>query len=266
MTRFMKIIIFTSTASAVMFSSMAMAVDLPNNVYRSKHNFSLPGGESAQYLAIVDGTLGNQICIYCHTPHNAGQNNLLWNKAGNGNTTFRLYTSSETLSHTAKAATLSADSPSLLCMSCHDGKTAMNVLHTRGEGPPASDPSVSPALSGYPDGSRLAYGTTPLFMVNPLYFFGAPALSPNLGGVSGDDLTNDHPIGFSYTDAFGEKGSASLKAIGSIDPRIKFRGTTNKVECTSCHNPHVDSNDTARIPFLVMSNSASALCLACHNK
>jgi len=48
------------------------------------------------------------------------------------------------------------------------------------------------------------------------------------------------------------------------------------LECSSCHDPHVayddwhplaDGNeDLAYMPFLIMPNSASALCLSCHNK
>ncbi len=36
------------------------------------------------------------------------------------------------------------------------------------------------------------------------------------------------------------------------------------VECGSCHNPHVQNIDPNNPNFLVIDNSSSALCLACH--
>lgn len=244
-------VVFGVIAIGVLLSSFAVGAD---KVSGGKHDFSF-NGTAANNLA-TDGTLGNQTCIYCHTPHNAGQTRLLWNKAGNGNTTFKLYTSSPTLSNVVKTTSaLTADSPSLICLSCHDGKTAMNVLHSGGQGILAS----TAGLSGYPADSRLAFGAAP--QVLPEFVFGDPG--PAVGGPA-TELTNDHPIGFSYPDAQTEKTATNLHA--TIDARIKLFGPTQKVECSTCHNPHADSNDATLVPFLVMSNANSALCLACHNK
>lgn len=219
------------------------------------HDFSYNG--TATNSASINGTLGNQVCIYCHTPHNAGQKRLLWNKAGNGNTTFKLYTASGTLSSVVKNnSALTSDSPSLICLSCHDGKTAMNVLHTGGQGSLAS----AVGLTGYPADARLAHGSTVELM--PGYMFGDPDTGPAVG--YNDDLTNDHPIGFSYTDAQAEKKAINLHA--TIDSRLKLFGSTKKVECSTCHNPHADSSDASLKPFLAMPNTNSALCLSCHNK
>lgn len=247
-------VVLVAVAIGVMLSSLAVGAD---KVSGGKHDFSFAG--TAANSASIDGTLGNQVCIYCHTPHNAGQTRLLWNKAGNANTTFRLYTSSSTLSPTTNQSALTANSPSLFCLSCHDGKTAMNVLHSGGQGSLAS--AATPALVGYPTDAKLAYGNTPQIM--PGYMFGDPS-GPAIG--TDNDLTNDHPIGFSYTAAQGEKTAASLNAIGSVDSRIKFFGTSKIVECSTCHNPHADSADATLTPFLVMPNANSALCLSCHNK
>ena len=46
---------------------------------------------------------------------------------------------------------------------------------------------------------------------------------------------------------------------GTIASEMLFGGL---VECASCHDPHDNSN----APFLVMANTASALCLTCHDK
>lgn len=244
-------------AVGVMISSLAIAAT--SKVAGGMHDFSA-GGISPQFHD--SGNVLNQVCVYCHTPHNAGKTRLLWNKATNGNVNFRLYTSSGTLSSFTRgnASALTSDSPSLICLGCHDGKTAMNVLHSGGKGITAA----AAGLIDYPVGSDLAFGNAALIMQNP-YIFGDPQPGPALGGTVGDDLTNDHPIGFSYTGAQAEKTAASLHA--AVDSRIKFFGTAKKVECSTCHDPHVDNvANPTQSPFLVMPNTGSALCLACHNK
>lgn len=247
--------------ACVMVSSLAAAA--VNNVANSKHNFSFTGTSYAYHDPDAGST---QVCIYCHTPHNAGQTRLLWNKANNSATSFRLYTSSDTLTDAVRNnSSLSANSPSLLCLGCHDGKTAMNVLHAAGKGTDAS-------VAGYPAGSKFAYGSSEIVMEGPIWMFGTyfPAMALGTESGQGDDLTNDHPIGFSYSGVLGEN-AAGLNSMPEVDTksasRIRFFGSDKKVECSTCHDPHVDNtNNPTLSPFLVMSNSGSALCLSCHNK
>ena len=94
-----------------------------------------------------------------------------------------------------------------------------------------------------------------------------------IGGVTGDDLTNDHPIGFSYTGAQTDLGDTKLHSETLVNTnsanRIRFFGSTKKVECSTCHDPHIENTPSVnpnQIPFLVMANDGSKLCLACHNK
>lgn len=65
----------------------------------------------------------DQICVYCHTPHNADATvEPLWN-ATLSTSTFTAYTSS------TFDGTVSGDpviGPSRLCMSCHDGTVAID--------------------------------------------------------------------------------------------------------------------------------------------
>jgi predicted CXXCH cytochrome family protein len=39
----------------------------------------------------------------------------------------------------------------------------------------------------------------------------------------------------------------------------------SNVECTSCHNPHVQNVDPRNPNFLVLNNAHGALCTACHS-
>lgn len=140
-----------------------------------------------------------QLCIYCHTPHNAKQTGTpaatiypLWNHAPT-NTSFSVYSSS-----TLKATTGQPSGHSKLCLSCHDGSVAIDSYGTR-------------------TGTNMMTG------------------NPDLGS----DLSNDHPISFTFdaalvsldaglnpiTSAFGSKTIADYL----------FEG---KVECGTCHEPH----------------------------
>ena len=61
---------------------------------------------------------GNQVCLPCHTPHNAllaGEDNVLWNHAETGET-FVMYSSTAN----------QPEGPSKMCLSCHDGVTAID--------------------------------------------------------------------------------------------------------------------------------------------
>jgi predicted CXXCH cytochrome family protein len=61
---------------------------------------------------------GNQVCLPCHTPHNAllpGEDNVLWNHAETQET-FVMYSSQAG----------QPEGPSKMCLSCHDGVTAID--------------------------------------------------------------------------------------------------------------------------------------------
>lgn len=244
---------------SVLSASYAMAV---GNISATKHNFSSGAGSAS-----LTFNTESQVCVFCHTPHNAGQSRLLWNKANLSSAiTYRLYTSSSTLTSATRSASLTADSPSLLCLGCHDGKTAMNVLHA------SSASGTTDAGASYPAGSKLMTANGALLEVkmpatglwNPLLEAYDPtfALGTSQGATAGDNLTDDHPIGFSYSAAYAQETSGGLNNYVGMDSSIRFYGPTKKVECTTCHDPHTDT--FAR--FLVKSNDGSALCLTCHNK
>jgi len=83
----------------------------------------------------------------------------------------------------------------------------------------------------------------------------------------GIDLSNDHPVSFTYDAALvtadgGLKAITSASGIGSgtIANSMLFAG---KMECSSCHDVH---NSAGIAHLLVKSNAASALCLTCHVK
>lgn len=251
------------------------------------HNMSStnPGGLN-RYIASGTET---QICIFCHTPHNARPAVPLWNKVMPSQA-FNMYTSSPTLSPAASAVT--APGPeSLLCLSCHDGRTAINVLHNS-RNPAANTVGTEKVISldgfAYDDANVPANGAEGLgagvgISMGTLGFLGS--YSPNIGKTSSDDyyggnLMDDHPISFSYDAAQGNKPT-QLNNLADVGAKsgyaIRFFGPTNRLECSSCHDPHIPygadrmgttglPGDITLRPFLVMANTGSALCFACHNK
>lgn len=297
---------------AVVFIS-GVAFALPdastvNDVRYTVHNLSNNSdiskgltGEGRNYTASLTSasSQANQVCIFCHTPHNASAAIPLWNKAypAGLESGYRLYTSSTTLTDAAKHASITANSESLLCLSCHDGKTAINVLHN------VKNPDSSSGANGVVNFDGTFSGAGPFALGQQYSGVFTSINGPNLGAVrsadgsipssaaslNGTNLTDDHPIGFSYTAAQAQD-VVGLKA--TPDAGIRLFGPTRRVECSSCHNPHVyygsglsgssrlyfdtdvSAGNTlvatdaqkAKTPFLNISNNGSNLCKGCHIK
>lgn len=239
----------------------------PQGIKWTPHNLSTSGAD------IFYKTNEDEICIFCHTPHGGTLSGPLWNRNLPVASSFTHYTSS-TLTAAASNATRAVSTESLLCLSCHDGTVATNRVIN-----PSND-------IGQPDNAMQGPG-------QPVYIedmFGIPASrigsAPGVFGGTGN-LTDDHPISFSYYDAEADVNETGLHAPGDVlamteGPRFFGAGMVAgglRVECATCHDPHVDYgnelsgspnytdvNYTKYAPFLVMSNTGSALCLACHNK
>lgn len=87
-------------------------------------------------------------------------------------------------------------------------------------------------------------------------------------GLVGTDLSNDHPISFTYdatlATADGGLHDPSLVSSGlggTIADDLLFGGN---LQCASCHDVH--NNGLGTVSLLRKSNAASALCLTCHAK
>ena len=90
----------------------------------------------------------------------------------------------------------------------------------------------------------------------------------------GTDLSNDHPVSFTYDTALaiadGELFDPSAATIPSlpnsptIDAGLLIDG---KLECASCHDVHANKGFAELSnAMLIINNEASGLCLTCHNK
>ncbi len=216
---------------------------LAQSIVGSRHDLSAYSGSH-------DGQWANygEVCVYCHTPHNANPAAPLWNRPLS-KATYTLY-GSPTLD--ADVEELSDARPTKLCLSCHDGTVAVDAVHN--------------APNSY-TGGKVGEGSK---MAND----GAGTCGACHSTIStdilqsfvGTDLSNDHPVSFAYNDALatadGELAvpSTALSGKGStIANDLLWNGY---FECSSCHDVH---NPTHR-PFLYRSNDGSELCLTCHLK
>ena len=187
---------------------------------------------SAHNLTTIAGTGTDEICIYCHTPHNSTNANgvPLWSMTVSAGPTGYAPYSSSTFDAESTLTTDTLVGPSRVCMTCHDGTIAMNS-----------------AVVGY----------SAVTMENA--FSGSSA-------ILGTDLSNDHPIGFDYTvsaanDLEIRAVGSPLGATGSTIEDALFQDTT--MTCASCHEVHEPGSSGY---FLLQENTTSELCLACHDK
>jgi len=222
----------------------------------SKHDLADPNNT---IRAANPDAVNNEICVFCHTPHGSNTDFVgapLWNKAIDTSVTYQVYGGGQTTGGTT------VDQPgdvSRACLSCHDGVNAINsVINMPGSGGWSS-------TGNYVDfvGADIDTATGKATM---------PAGITQIG----TDLRNDHPVGVVYR---GDETNppASLLPTGTALPagfviagdRDGNPGPTigdllrdGKVECVSCHDPHLGDNPT----FLRLPNNNSDLCTTCHAK
>jgi len=242
-----------AAAALVALCSSAALAGTKTPIANSKHDLS--SGSSAT----IRSNSQTQICIFCHTPHNAVPNIPLWNRSNSdltANTAYKLYTSSATLTYAkGTRSVLATDSISLLCLSCHDGTLAQLGSRARNKAGATDMGTIADHTVAANEWGTVAGGGT-----NKANF--------------GADLTSDHPIGFTYPSTDPEKrlfdrsvaltkmntGSASDVTAKAIF--FKAGGADGQMECASCHMVHDDANKY----FLRTTNANSQLCLACHDK
>lgn len=180
--------------------------------------------------------VGGRGCQGCHASHNGALANggtdattgniLLWSRnfpaAAN---TFGIYDSATEknkaveLGGTTLTTSTDVRMYSLLCLSCHDGVTSTFTTAMQ---------NVNKV------GSKASFGS---------------------GVYESSGLTNDHPVNMPYDPV----RNTSLQAVATVTTNLPLFGSTNTVQCASCHEPHNNTNTR----FLRQANDTT-LCTACH--
>jgi predicted CXXCH cytochrome family protein len=170
---------------------------------------------------------GDAICIVCHTPHDSDPSVAaeapLWNHALTTET-FTLYSS------TSLQGTVSTtlNTRSILCLSCHDGVTALDSF-------------------GGATGSTVMTGgevlDTDLSNDHPVSITYTATTASNDGGLHDPTTT-------------------TVAVSGTSIQQYMLSGG-DSVECSSCHDVH---NGTGFGSLLKVENAGSQLCFTCHDK
>ena len=164
-------------------------------------------------------------CTYCHVPHSGNGNMVPLWNQKLSTASYTTYTS--TTYKQQSNATLPLGSDSGLCLSCHDGTVAA--------------------------GDTVLYGT--------LTMQGKMLAQDSFGTT----LQNSHPFSLVLPMKDSITLVSTLVQGKTADPSGAVQLVQGNVECTSCHNPHVQATDKVAQDFLVRDGSSGQLCLACHD-
>jgi predicted CXXCH cytochrome family protein len=146
----------------------------------------------------------NQVCIYCHTPHNALSALVpLWNHATTATASFTLYSSS-----TLNATLTQPAGASKACLSCHDGSVNVDAF-----------------------GSNAGATKLPALNVN------------NLGTDLSNDHPVSFAYTAALVTADAGGGAAGLVVPASASQVVAgIPLFATNMECASCHDVHDNTN------------------------
>ena len=164
-------------------------------------------------------------CTYCHVPHSGNGNMAPLWNQKLSTQSYTTYTSTTYNQANNQQPPLGSDSG--LCLSCHDG-------------------TVAP-------GESVLYGKiqTTGSMYDPDKF--------------GTQLQSSHPFSLVKPIQDDIDLVSTLVQGKTSDTTGAVQLIQGNVECTSCHNPHVQAVDKVSMNFLVLDSSSGRLCLACHD-
>jgi predicted CXXCH cytochrome family protein len=118
--------------------------------------------------------------------------------------------------------------PSNQCLSCHDGTVAV--------------------------GATVAYGQVTTHG------------SMNAADVFGSNLQSSHPFSLALPLKDNVNLVSTLTTTGkTADTTWAVKLINGNIECSSCHDPHVQAKDPISLNFLAKDSSNGQLCLACHD-
>ncbi len=245
-----------------------------SDVTRTRHNLSASGPGELKAGSVTD------VCVFCHTPHNAQPSRALWNQALPG-TAYTLYASA-----TLKATLQQPTGSSRLCLSCHDGTVALGSVRAGLE----HEPVAIGALSG-----RRVLGTD-LSDDHPISFVYDSALAAARGDVVDPSQVSALPLDahrqmqcttchdphdatyrkfLRVDDRYGAlcmtchrkrgwEGSthatstATWSGVGEDPWPTTDYTTVAENACENCHRPHGAAGAT-------MLLASDQVCRACHN-
>lgn len=227
-----------------------------SSVVNSPHNLSAAGPGPVR--TVVE----NEVCIFCHAPHNAAPVRPLWNRAM-PTEAYSIYTSRALVAQPGQPT-----GASKMCLSCHDGTIALGAVVSR---------DLPIAMAG---------GVTTI---------------PTGPAHIGTDLRDDHPISFSFDSSLTSQNQhlrnpSTLPGQVQLDPNGELQCTScheahdnayggflvmpnaaselcmschnmgqttvlAHATCSACHQPHTAPSG----PYLLRATNVTDSCLRCHD-
>ena len=245
-----------TTVLAVLGVTAAFAAAQPSSVVNGPHNLSSGGPGSIRAVS------ENEVCIFCHAPHNASPVKPLWNRVMPVDS-YTVYSS-----RALDALPGQPTGTSKMCLSCHDGTIALGLVVSRDA---------------------------------PILMSGGVTTLPEGHGRIGTDLRDDHPISFAFDSSLTAR-DPKLRSPGALHSTVKLDsnnelqcttchdahknmngdflvmqnnasqlcmtchqvGTTtvtSHTSCSACHQPHSAPSG----PYLLKRATVSDTCLSCHD-
>ncbi|HZZ83306.1 MAG TPA: cytochrome c3 family protein [Anaeromyxobacteraceae bacterium] len=246
---------------AILVGALALPLAAQAQISTTKHNLGSTGSGSVKTSATAE------ICIFCHTPHNASTTKALWNHTlsvsgyswddGSGSTK----TSQGTTLPTTQAQF--SINGSGRCLSCHDGTVSVgNVMNyqasaTTFSGFTAYTNRVT-AAGNIDVNSRYAVGESSNLSKNH------PVGIPFAGQTGGAPVGMNNYYGVNTASCTTQSGGGCVNnATNGYGLPLYLKGAVYQIECATCHEPHGAGNNNQ---FLRVANTGSALCLTCHQK
>ena len=239
----------------ICFLLTAPAFSAPLTDPDNKHNLSNLSTNAIKAQPVATGGT-DQVCIFCHTPHSATPDTPLWSRPDPATASFPLYAQPLVIAGTlggdpsgqvTRSQYTNADpsaypnGASRLCLSCHDGVTAIGILR---------DNTTINMLGG-----------------SNLNDFSSPAVI---------DLSTSHPTSFVYdgnvlADLITFYGAGTYILPDTADAVDTPLDGQNRMQCTTCHDPHNDTElDGGGLPpfwrqtSVVFTDEYDDVCNACH--
>ncbi len=189
-------------------------------------------------------------CVYCHIPpEEAGAQPEEfggirdWNRFLPATNNYELYRS-----QTIDNQVSSPNGISLLCLSCHDGTMAVDMVVFK---PASFDATTDGAM-------HMRINSADDIESCGKCHNGQVAHDISVK-VIGTDLKNDHPISMTYAGSnFKDPDFRPPDHTNGFDNGVKLY--EGKVECATCHNVHNPQNE------LFLRAKAEVLCFTCHIK
>lgn len=234
----------------------------------------------------MKAVLENEICVFCHTPHNADKTAALidaplWNHSLSTVAAYTVKTPGTYADATVGTVVMKTTPPSLpdgtsrLCLSCHDGTIAIGSVRSE-----SAIISMTADTCIDADGSLKLDAACPMTIGTDLttkHVVSIP-MNSNLLADSNAECPAPQTRGLAYPWSTGNGDTVMLRPTNTQygaspgvtvppAPSPKYKaGYYYGVQCSTCHDPHYWVSGTtltvAGQKFLVAS--FNTLCSACH--